>query len=82
MIGGFIMREDVVEHGRRSIERGVAALGGAVAEAKALLRKLGGGVTPSQVDLAIDALAERWQSPEAEEGIAAFFDKRKPDWSR
>ena len=24
MIGGFIMREDVVEHGRRSIERGVA----------------------------------------------------------
>ena len=31
MIGGFIMREDVVEHGRRSIEKGVAALGGAVA---------------------------------------------------
>ena len=55
MIGGFIMREDVVEHGRRSIERGVAALGGAVAEANfAAASGESTGVPPEQ--LAIDAL--------------------------
>ncbi|MFZ5963885.1 crotonase/enoyl-CoA hydratase family protein [Thalassococcus sp. BH17M4-6] len=54
---------------------------GAVAEAKALLRALGGTVTQDQVDLAIDALATRWESAEAQEGIAAFFDKRAPGWA-
>ena len=53
---------------------------GAVAEAKALMRDLAGRVTPEQVDMAIDALAMRWQSDEAREGVAAFFDKRAPGW--
>lgn len=53
---------------------------GAVAEAKALMRDLAGRVTAEQVDLAIDALARRWQSDEAREGVGAFFDKRAPSW--
>lgn len=53
---------------------------GAVAEAKALMRDLVGRVTPEQVDMAIDALAARWQSDEAREGVGAFFDKRAPSW--
>ncbi|WP_299791903.1 crotonase/enoyl-CoA hydratase family protein [uncultured Marivita sp.] len=53
---------------------------GAVAETKALMRDLAGRVTPAQVDMAIDALAMRWQSDEAREGVAAFFDKRAPGW--
>lgn len=53
---------------------------GAVAEAKALMRELAGRVTPQQVDMAIDALARRWQSDEAREGVGAFFDKRAPSW--
>jgi methylglutaconyl-CoA hydratase len=53
---------------------------GAVAEAKALMRDLAGRVTPEQVDRAIDALATRWQSDEAREGVAAFFHKRAPGW--
>lgn len=56
MIGGFIMREDVVEHGRRSIERGVAALGGAVVEGNfaAASGDAGGAASPEL--LAVDAL--------------------------
>ena len=54
---------------------------GAVGEAKALIRQLGGGVSQDEMDLAIDALAARWESAEAQEGIAAFFDKRKPGWA-
>ena len=53
---------------------------GALAEAKALMRDLAGRVTPQQVDMAIDALARRWQSDEAREGVGAFFDKRAPSW--
>lgn len=53
---------------------------GAVAEAKALMRDLAGRVRAEQVDMAIDALARRWQSDEAREGVGAFFDKRAPSW--
>jgi methylglutaconyl-CoA hydratase len=53
---------------------------GAVAEAKALMRALSGPVTEAQVDMAIDALAARWQTDEAREGVGAFFDKRAPSW--
>jgi len=30
--------------------------------------------------MTIDALVERWESDEARDGIAAFFEKRKPGW--
>lgn len=58
----------------------LACAPGAVREAKAFIRSLGGGVTQDQIDLAIDALAARWDSAEAQDGIGAFFDKRKPGW--
>lgn len=58
----------------------LACAPGAVAEAKALMRDLTGRVTEAQVDTAIDALAQRWQSDEAREGVGAFFDKRAPSW--
>ena len=53
---------------------------GAVADAKRLMRALAGPVTQASVEMAIDALAARWDSPEAHEGVSAFFDKRKPSW--
>jgi methylglutaconyl-CoA hydratase len=50
-------------------------------EAKRLVARLSGGVTPEAVAASIDALVARWDSPEAAEGIAAFFDRRKPGWA-
>ncbi|MDE3240419.1 MAG: crotonase/enoyl-CoA hydratase family protein [Paracoccaceae bacterium] len=58
----------------------LACAPGAVAEAKALARRLGPAIDESVIALTIEALTRRWQSPEAQEGIAAFFEKRKPDW--
>jgi len=55
---------------------------GAVASAKALALRLGGGIGADDVAHSISALVERWESPEASEGIGAFFDKRKPGWAR
>ncbi|MBS0124279.1 crotonase/enoyl-CoA hydratase family protein [Thetidibacter halocola] len=59
----------------------LACAPGAVREAKALLRSLAGAVRTEDVDAAIDALARRWESAEAQAGIAAFFDKRPAPWS-
>jgi len=53
---------------------------GAVAEAKALARRLGPPIGGAEIEASIAALVTRWESPEAAEGIAAFFDKRKPGW--
>jgi methylglutaconyl-CoA hydratase len=54
---------------------------GAVRAGKALLRRLSGGVDPAAVEAAIDALADRWETEEARQGIAAFFDKRPAPWA-
>ncbi len=53
---------------------------GAVAAAKALARKLGPPIDDAVIAETIDALVIRWESPEAPEGIAAFFEKRRPKW--
>lgn len=58
----------------------LACAPGAVASAKALALKLGGAITPEQVDHSIAELVARWESDEAAEGIAAFFGKRKAAW--
>ncbi|WP_406645133.1 crotonase/enoyl-CoA hydratase family protein [Aliisedimentitalea scapharcae] len=53
---------------------------GAVASAKQLARALGPRIDDEVIDHTIRALVERWETQEAQEGIAAFFDKRKPGW--
>lgn len=55
---------------------------GAVAAAKRLARDLGPRLDDEVIDHTIQALANRWDSPEAAEGIGAFFARRKPGWSR
>ena len=53
---------------------------GAVAAAKQLARDLGPRIDAEVVDHTIAALAARWETEEAAEGIGAFFDKRKAAW--
>ena len=58
----------------------LACAPGAVAEAKALVRRLGPRIDDAVVDMTIDALVRTWDGAEAREGIAAFFEKRLPPW--
>ncbi|MDJ1016077.1 MAG: crotonase/enoyl-CoA hydratase family protein [Paracoccaceae bacterium] len=53
---------------------------GAVAEAKALTRLMGPKIDPHRIEATIDMLVARWETDEAEEGISAFFEKRKAAW--
>ncbi len=55
---------------------------GAVAAAKRLIADLGQGIDDDALNASVDALVQRWATDEANEGTAAFFDKRKPSWAR
>lgn len=59
----------------------LAAAPGAVAAAKRFARALGPVIDDSTVARSIDALIAQWRSDEANEGISAFFDRRKPRWN-
>ena len=63
------------------VEPYLSAAPGAVAEAKALARRLGPVVDGAVVDDTVSALTGRWEGDEAQEGIRAFFEKRKPAWA-
>ncbi|MFC0198982.1 crotonase/enoyl-CoA hydratase family protein [Paracoccus rhizosphaerae] len=52
----------------------------AVAAAKAQCRSLGPVIDDAVINDSVDRLVTVWQGTEAPEGIAAFFDKRKPRW--
>lgn len=58
----------------------LAAAPGAVSAAKTLLHALAPGPDAATVERTIEALADRWETAEAKEGIAAFFERRRPDW--
>ncbi len=53
---------------------------GAVAAAKALTRRLGPTIDEGVIEHTIQQLVARWEGDEAPEGIAAFFERRKPAW--
>jgi methylglutaconyl-CoA hydratase len=52
----------------------------AVREAKALLRRLRGQPTAQARALTVAAIARQRTSPEGQEGLSAFIDKRDPSW--
>lgn len=58
----------------------LSAAPGAVARAKRLAQRLGGGITHAEIEHSIGELVACWESEETAEGIAAFFGKRKARW--
>jgi methylglutaconyl-CoA hydratase len=52
----------------------------AVREAKALIRRLRGQPGPQARALTVATIARQRTSPEGQEGLSAFIDKREPDW--
>jgi methylglutaconyl-CoA hydratase len=58
----------------------LATAPGAVARAKALAHRLGPRIDAAVIEASVTALADAWETEEAREGIAAFFEKRKPSW--
>ena len=73
---------EVVKHARRVAERFNALPPGAVRETKRLMRRGAAAAILDTIDVERDIFGARLQSPEAKEAFSAFFEKRKPDFSR
>ena len=73
---------EVVPHARRVAERFNALPPGAVRETKRLLRRSRSAAALETIGIEGQAFAARLKSPEAKEAFSAFFQKRKPDFSR
>jgi enoyl-CoA hydratase/carnithine racemase len=73
---------EVVNHARRIAERFNALPPGAVRETKRLMRRARQAQTLETIGVEGGVFAERLRSPEAQEAFSAFFQKRKPDFSK
>ncbi len=58
----------------------LAASPQAVASAKALARRLGPVIDDDLMEDTVKRLADCWETTDMAEGVAAFFEKRKPTW--
>ncbi|MFC7065658.1 crotonase/enoyl-CoA hydratase family protein [Brucella rhizosphaerae] len=54
----------------------------AVAAAKRLVHALDAPIDEAVIEMTLTRLANTWETPEAAEGIAAFFAKQSPSWKR
>jgi methylglutaconyl-CoA hydratase len=54
----------------------------AIAEAKALIREVAWRRVEDVQRYTVERIAELRSSPEGQEGLRAFLEKRKPDWAR
>ncbi|MFT3664853.1 enoyl-CoA hydratase [Piscinibacter sp.] len=73
---------EVVNHARRVAERFNALPPGAVRETKKLLRRAGADEVLKTIAVEGELFGARLRSPEAMEAFQAFFQKRKPDFSK
>lgn len=65
----------------REVEPYLSCAPGAVAAAKAYARSFGNVIDDDTITRSITGLMAQWESGEAREGIAAFFEKRPPRWA-
>ena len=73
---------EVVNHARRMAERFNALPPGAVRESKALMRRGQQALVKETIAVEAEIFGRRLRSPEAQEAFQAFFQKRKPDFSK
>ena len=73
---------EVVNHARRIAERFNGLPPGAVRETKKLLRRTSAEEILKTIAIEGELFSARLRSPEAMEAFQAFFQKRKPDFSK
>ncbi|MEM9279247.1 MAG: crotonase/enoyl-CoA hydratase family protein [Pseudomonadota bacterium] len=80
LLAKSVSSEELNEAIEAEIEPYLSTAPEAVAKAKALARSLGPVIDDEVMRRTASKLADCWEGAEAQEGISAFFDKRKPSW--
>ena len=78
----IVAEEKLLEHARHAAAAVAALPPASVRLTKQLMKRQLGQAIASQMDEESRIFAERLQSAEAKEAMTAFFEKRKPDFSR
>jgi len=73
---------EVAPHARRVAERFNALPPGAVRDSKTLMRSARAKLAAETIMVEGEVFGKRLRSPEAQEAFSAFFQKRKPDFSK
>jgi enoyl-CoA hydratase/carnithine racemase len=73
---------EVLNHARRMAERFNNLPPGAVQDAKRLMKRAGKELIAQQMAAEGELFTQRLRSPEAREAFQAFFEKRKPNFSK
>lgn len=80
LVGSVVTADHLEAAVQKEVKAYLATAPGAVAAAKALLRKLTGRIDDAVIEDTISRLADTWEGEEVREGVGAFFEKRKPGW--
>jgi methylglutaconyl-CoA hydratase len=80
LVSAVVPGQNLAEAVMREAEQGLECAPGAVAGAKDMIRRLAAGEAIGP-DGTAALLADRWETPEAKAGLAAFFSRGKPPWS-
>ncbi|AKJ31226.1 enoyl-CoA hydratase [Caldimonas brevitalea] len=82
IINAILPAGEVVNHARRVAERFNGLPPSAVRETKKLLRRANAKQVQEAIAVEAEIFGQRLRSPEAREAFQAFFEKRKPDFSK
>src|SRR5688500_9059013 len=82
LVRAAVPEEDLDATVERRVEELLKAGPRAIAEAKALIREVSWRRIEEMQRYTVERIADRRVSAEGQEGLRAFLEKRKPDWSR
>jgi len=80
LVNRVVARDDLMSEALKFAESTLQGAPGAVAETKRLIEELWWRSVKGDIDLALKYHMQARESAEAREGIAAFNEKRKPNW--
>ena len=80
LVNRVVPSDQIMSEARKFADAVLQGAPGALAETKKLIEKLWSTSVQEDVDLALKAHMQARQSAEAQEGIAAFNEKRRPRW--
>jgi methylglutaconyl-CoA hydratase len=82
LVNRVVPQNDLMNEALKFAESVVQGAPGAVAQTKRLIEELRWRAVKEDVDLALKYHMEARESDEAREGIAAFNEKRRPNWAK